>query len=76
MGRARSKRNTIHAYTTTKVEENKAIVRLSTFFVLLSLLFIDSNWDIELPETLYILLVGAILGVDIPALTRKFLKKF
>ena len=72
----KSKKNITHVYTSTKVEYDKVIFRVVCFGVLLTLMFFDSNWDIDLPETAYLLIIGAILGVDIPALTRRFLKKF
>lgn len=70
------KKNTTHVYTSTKVENEKVVFRGVNFLVLLSLFFIDSHWSIDLPETIYILVVGAILGVDIAALARRFIKKF
>jgi len=72
----RSKKNTTHVYTSTRVEYEKILFRLGNFFVLLSMFFVDSHWNLTLPETGYILVLGAILGVDIPALTRRFLRKF
>jgi hypothetical protein len=72
----RRKKNITHVYTTTRVEETKAVYRVCNYFVLLTLLIIDAKFSIHIPETAYILVLGSILGVDIPALTRKFLKRF
>lgn len=69
------KKNITHVYTSTRVEYEKILFRVSNFFVLLSILFVDAHWTIDMPETVYLLLIGAILGVDVPALVRRFLKK-
>lgn len=72
----RSKRNTTHVYTSTKVEYEKVIFRVLSLIMLLGMMFVDSHWSVNLPESAYLLVIGAILGVDIPALTRRFIKKF
>jgi hypothetical protein len=72
----RSKRNTTHVYTSTRVEYDKVLFRVGNFFVLLSMFYADSHLELTIPETGYLLVLGAILGVDIPSLTRRFLKKF
>ena len=72
----KSKKNITHVYTTTKVETDKTIFRVFNFFVLLAIAFVDDITAVNFPETVYLLMVGAILGVDVPALTRRFLKKF
>ena len=74
--RKRLKKNITHVYTSTKVEESKAVWRVYNFFVLLSMAFLQAELHIALPETGYLLVIGAILGVDMPALVRRFLKKF
>ena len=71
----RRKRNIKHVYTTTKIEETKAIWRIANFILLLVMGFIQAELGVSLPETSYLLVIGAILGVDVPSLVRRFLKK-
>lgn len=71
----KQKKNITHVYTSTRVEENKALWRLYNFLVLLSMAAIQGLLNITFPETGYLLVIGAILGVDVPALVRRFLKK-
>ena len=73
--RKKQKKHTRHTYTTTKVEEQKAIWRMYSFIVLLSMIGAQAFLSVHLPETGFILVIGAILGVDVPALVRRFLKK-
>lgn len=71
----RLKKNIIHVYTTTKVEQDKALWRFYNFIVLVAMAFIQALLNVNFPETGYLLVIGAILGVDVPALVRRFLKK-
>lgn len=73
--RKRLKKNITHVYTSTKVEESKAVWRLYNFIVLVSMAVMQSFLTVSFPETGYLLVIGAIVGVDAPALVRKFLKK-
>lgn len=71
----KQKKSTKHEYTTTSLELEKVVFRVSNFIVLFAIFFVDGTWDVQIPETVYIILIGAILGVDIPSLTRRFLRK-
>jgi hypothetical protein len=73
--RKKQKKNITHVYTSTRVEENKAIWRLYNFLVLLAMAGMQGLLHINFPETGYLLVIGAILGVDVPALVRRFIKK-
>ena len=55
----------MHVYTSTRVEEHKATWRWSNFIVLAVLIFIQKKIGVEFADSIYLLVVGAILGVDV-----------
>lgn len=73
--RRKQKKNITHEYTSTRVEENKALWRLYNIIVLSAMAAVQVLFGVDFPETGYLLVIGAILGVDVPSLVRRLLKK-
>lgn len=66
----------MHEYTSTKVDTRKNFWRWSNFIVLGVLVFIQKQIGVEFSDAIYMLVVGAILGVDFVPLMEQIGKFF
>lgn len=66
----------MHEYTSTRVEQRKNTWRWSNFIVLGVLVGIDKYIGVHFDDSIYFLVVGAILGIDFMPLIDQLRKIF
>lgn len=70
------KNDIMHEYTSTRVEQHKTTWRWSNFIVLGVLVCIEKYIGVHFDDVIYLLVVGAILGVDFMPLIAQLRKIF
>lgn len=69
------KKNTPTVYISIKQLDNQVWFRIINYLALVTLALIEHYLNVHFSDSTYLLLIGAIVGLDVRSLTRKFIQR-